>query len=93
MQVKLFANLRTFAQKDGRVELDCPPGATVRDVLALLFARIPALREHVIDPETGELLPYVNIMLKGRLVRDLQGLDTPLGEHEEIAIFPPIAGG
>jgi molybdopterin converting factor small subunit len=47
----------------------------------------------VIDPATGELLPFVQVMLKGRLVRDLQGLDTPVGENKEMAIFPPVAGG
>ncbi|MDF2630723.1 MAG: molybdopterin converting factor small subunit [Symbiobacteriaceae bacterium] len=92
MMVKLFANLRAFA-KDGRVEVALPPGATVRDALVHLFARVPALQEHVLDPATGELLPYVQVMLKGRLVRDLQGLDTPVGANVEMAIFPPVAGG
>ncbi|HYF78454.1 MAG TPA: ubiquitin-like small modifier protein 1 [Symbiobacteriaceae bacterium] len=92
MLIKLFANLRAFA-KDGRVEVALPPGATVRDALAHLFALTPALQEHVIDPATGELLPFVQVMLKGRLVRDLQGLDTPVGENKEMAIFPPVAGG
>lgn len=92
MQIKLFANLRVHA-KEGRVEVTLPPGATVRDALAHLFAVTPALQEHVLDPATGELLPYVQVMLKGRLVRDLQGLDTPVGENREMAIFPPVAGG
>lgn len=92
MQIKLFANLRAFA-KDGLVHVSHPPGATVREILAHLFALLPGLSEHVIDPGTGELLPYVNIMLRGRLIRDLEGLETPVGEDEEMAIFPPIAGG
>jgi len=92
MLVKRVASLRTFG-KDGGVEGTLPPGATVRDALAHLFALTPALQEHVIDPATGELLPFVQVMLKGRLVRDLQGLDTPVGENKEMAIFPPVAGG
>jgi len=92
MQVKLFANLRAFA-KDGRVEVTLPPDATVRSVLAQVFAQSPGLQEHVIDPGTGELLPYVNIMIRGRLIRDLHGLGTPVSETDELAIFPPVAGG
>ncbi|HYF91114.1 MAG TPA: ubiquitin-like small modifier protein 1 [Symbiobacteriaceae bacterium] len=92
MKIKLFANLRAHA-KDGLVHLTLPSGAAVSDALAHLFDRIPALAEHVVDPGTGELLPYVNIMLRGRLIRDLEGLQTKVDDSDELAIFPPIAGG
>ena len=92
MQIKLFANLRAFA-KDGRVHLTLPHGAAVVDALEHLFALVPGLAEHVVDAESGELLPYVNIMLRGRLIRDLNGLQTPVTDSDELAIFPPIAGG
>ncbi|HYG59702.1 MAG TPA: ubiquitin-like small modifier protein 1 [Symbiobacteriaceae bacterium] len=91
MEIKLFAAFRQPGT--GRVEIMVGPGATVRDALHALFERYPALRSQVMDPETGELQPFVQVMLKGRLVRDLQGLDTPVTNDSHLALFPPVAGG
>jgi len=89
--VKLFANLQQVA--GSRVEVSVGPDATVRDVLEALFAKAPALREEIMEPDGKNTRPFVSIMVKGRLIRDLQGLDTPVAGVSEIAIFPPVAGG
>jgi len=89
--VKLFANLQQVAGP--RVEVTVGPEATVRDVLEALFAKVPALREEIMEPDGKATRPFVSIMVKGRLIRDLQGLDTPVAGASEIAIFPPVAGG
>lgn len=92
MLIKLFASLRL--PETGRfVEVPWHPGETVRTALESLFARHPALREMIMAPGGQELLPFVNVMVSGRLVRDLQGLDTPVQEGDSLAIFPPSAGG
>jgi molybdopterin synthase sulfur carrier subunit len=92
MTIKLFASLR-HPVVGGRLEVQVPNGSTVRHALELLFEHAPSLREQVLHPETRELLPFVQVMLKGRLVRDLHGLDTPVADTDELALFPPIAGG
>lgn len=90
MLVKLFGTLRLVAGT-GRVEVEAGPA--VADVLEALFQLHPALRAEVIHPDRLELLPHVNVMRNGRLVRDLDGLATPVGEGDSLAIFPPSAGG
>lgn len=91
--IKLFGNLRLMGV-GGRVELAlADSGATVADALRVLFDQAPQLRDEILDPATGETLPFVNIMLKGRLIRDLQGLQTPVAPDDTLAIFPPAAGG
>ncbi|MFZ5814698.1 MAG: ubiquitin-like small modifier protein 1 [Bacillota bacterium] len=90
MVVKLFGSLR-LPGVGSRVEVS--GGATVAAVLESLFAQHPQLREHVVQPDRFELLPHVNLMLNGRLVRDLEGLQTRVAEADSIAIFPPSAGG
>ncbi|HEY8346659.1 MAG TPA: ubiquitin-like small modifier protein 1 [Symbiobacteriaceae bacterium] len=92
MIVKLFANLQQVAGCP-RVEVSVGEDATVRDVLDALFAKVPALREHILEPDGQTVRPFVSIMVQGRLIRDLQGLDTPVTGVSEIAIFPPVAGG
>ncbi len=82
--VKLFANLRKIA---GCKEL-AVPGGTVGEVLRGLLAQSPGLGEALFEEE--RLRPHVLVTLNGRHLQDLQ---SPVLENDQIAIFPPIAGG
>jgi sulfur-carrier protein len=82
--VKLFANLRKLA---GTKELSIA-GATVGVVLNELMKRNAALDGILL--ENGELRPHVIVTLNGHNTSDLSMQVT---EQDEIAIFPPIAGG
>jgi molybdopterin synthase sulfur carrier subunit len=86
--VKLFGNLRQYA---GAKHLDLP-GTTVREVLEALCADSGTLRDAVFQVG-GTLRPHVRVVVNGRDSELGQGLDTALDETDEIAIFPPIAGG
>lgn len=92
MLVKLYATLQ-LAGAGRTVTVPAGPSATVQDVLEELFRQAPQLREQILTPDGQATMPHVNIMLKGRLVRDLQDLQTPVGDAKELAIFPPVAGG
>jgi molybdopterin converting factor small subunit len=41
----------------------------------------------------GYIRPHFKITLNGHDITLLQGLDTAVCEDDQIAIFPPIAGG
>ena len=85
--VKLFGNLRDLV--DSReVRID---GDTVRHVLDGLCHDNEALTAAVLDGD--KLQPHVRVMINGRDVELHLGLDTPIGEHDQLAVFPPIAGG
>jgi len=90
--IKLFGNLRHPTVGKG-LQLQVAAGATVHDILLQLFHHAPHLRDQIMEPGQIALRPHVNVMLKGRLVRDLQGLSTPVGDEDVIAVFPPSAGG
>jgi sulfur-carrier protein len=91
VQVALFASLREVA---GVSVLEVPADGddTVGKVLEALFERCPELREKVMD-EKGELQDAVSVLLAGRNVCLLQGLNTPVGSAERVAVFPAVAGG
>ena len=91
MRVHVYATLRRIVG-DGRVELPAAPNDTVGAVLGRLLDAYPALRPLILD-EAGELLPYVNVFLNGRMVEFLDGLDTAVQDEDELDVFPPIAGG
>ena len=82
--VKLYANLRNLA---GTKELSIP-GATIWAVVHELVGQNPALEGVIL--ENGELRPHNIITLNGHNVMDT---NMQVEEKDEIAIFPPIAGG
>ena len=43
--------------------------------------------------EDGHIRPHFIITLNGHHIQLAKGLETPIAENDQIAIFPPIAGG
>ena len=43
--------------------------------------------------EGDKLSHFVIILVNGKDLRDLQGLDTPLNQDDTVVLFPPLAGG
>jgi molybdopterin synthase sulfur carrier subunit len=91
MVIRLYATLR---QRAGTRDVDVAwrDGASVGDALRQLIEQRPALDGYVLDPQ-GRVVPYVSVFVDGRDIRHLDGLATPIGEDDEIAVFPPVAGG
>lgn len=92
--VKTFLMMKeaTAGQSSLEVELD---GGTIVDLLNDLGERFgEEFVRRVFEAEGRELSNQVLILVNGRHVSNLpQGLTTPLNEGDEVAIFPPIAGG
>ncbi len=92
MRVRLYARFRELSGGRER-QVDVEPSASVRQAVAALIRQVPDLGPELFD-EQGNLLPFVGAFLNGRDVRHLDGgLDTPLRNGDELALFPPVAGG
>jgi molybdopterin converting factor small subunit len=87
--VRLPSVLR--AQADGAKEIEVE-GTTIGAAVEALVGRHPGLAAQLLTPE-GELHRFVNVYLNGQDVRYLAGLETPIGERDEIRLLPAIAGG
>ena len=90
MIIRFYATLRPLV--GGRsVELSDPPD-TVGAVLQRLVAEYEGLDEQLFD-ETGAVRRFVAIMVDGRDIRHLDGLQSRVRPESELDIFPPVAGG
>lgn len=89
VKVRLFGPISRFFGGLSEVEVEAK---TVREALLKLEEEFKDFRGRAID-EKGELKPYIKVFLKEEDIKFLQGLDTPLKEGDEIAIYPALAGG
>jgi molybdopterin synthase sulfur carrier subunit len=89
--IRLLASLR---DKVGAKTLEVPvEGAqTVREIIGAIAEISPALAAEIVN-EGGELTGRVQILVNGRHIQWLQGLDTPVSEADELVLVPPLAGG
>lgn len=86
--VKLFAHFRESAGNVKEVKI---PALTIAEVLDVLMRRFEGLKGQI--AKDGKLRPYVNIMVDGTNIAELDGVNTKLDDGCEIAIFPPVSGG
>jgi MoaD family protein len=90
MTVKYFATIRTYTGETERRLDDVP--ADLRALLTALAGRYGAAFRRAVF-SGAELNVEIIILVNGRNVRYLQGLDTPLEADDEVSIFPMVAGG
>ena len=90
IMVLAFAGFREILGKERVLHLK--ESATVKDLLDDLAAARPAFKEAAFD-DTGVLRDYVLLMVNKKRIDPTQDLSRPLQEGDELAIFPPLAGG
>lgn len=75
-------------------EIDLPAGSNVKDFLTYLKGKWgDKLSNHLFDPISGAVLPYVRIMVNGQTIQYFDGMETLLKEGDEILILPLASGG
>ena len=91
MRVKFFAYIRDYT---GCKEAEVPYRATVRDLARMLSDLYgKRLREELYDTDRESLSPKIIIMVNGRHVAHLGGIDAVLKADDVVQIFPLVAGG
>ena len=76
--------LRPYTDNQG--ELTIFEGNTVGEQLKAITAQYPTMSKHLFD-ESGELRHFINIHLKDRDIRSLNGLNTAVLDQDEISLI------
>ena len=90
MLVKFFA---TYRQITGCKSCDIPAPDDVLGLMHALSDRWPAFRELVLDETGTQKGDDVIVMVNGRHIEHLDGMQTKLTEDDYVAVTPLVAGG
>ncbi len=74
------------------LEVELPGGSTVFDGVTSLVSANPAAKEALID-ENGTIRSHIIIMVNRKRLPNRGREQELLQDGDELAIFPPVAGG
>jgi molybdopterin synthase sulfur carrier subunit len=89
VEVRVPTVLRQHTRGERVVQAD---GTTVAAVIDSLLHRFPGLKNELLN-EQGEVRQFVNIYLNDEDIRYLDRLETSVGDGDNLAILPAVAGG
>jgi molybdopterin converting factor small subunit len=87
--IRIPTPLRAYTNGQNEIAVE---GQTVGEALENLVSLHPALRQHLFSSE-GRLRAFVNLFLNDENIKDLNGVDTPIGPTDRLMLIPSIAGG
>lgn len=86
--IRIPAPLRSYAGGASSVQVS---GGTVAEALDDLGRQYPDLRQHIFNGD--EVRGFVNLYLNKEDIKQMDGLQTSLGEDDTLLIIPSVAGG
>jgi len=91
MKVKYFATYRDFTRCK---EENIPAQADIRALLSSISERYgAAFRDKLFTTDGTDVGEETIILVNGRNIHHLNGIDTTLTETDAVSIFPMVAGG
>jgi molybdopterin synthase sulfur carrier subunit len=90
--VKFIGALRRVSGGD-ELALDCKGGISIRELMNEITKDMPALKLSLIDQQFEDPRPNALILVNGREISVLNGLETNLKDGDEIVLVPIVHGG
>jgi molybdopterin synthase sulfur carrier subunit len=76
------------------IEISVPRGCTLQGLLGKMVNTWgDELATRLFEPNSTNLIPYLRLMINGRDIGFLDGVNTRLQDGDEILIMPPVSGG
>jgi molybdopterin converting factor small subunit len=90
--VRFIGSLRASAGKN-RLTLQFEKGASLREVISRIVDDRPKLKRALIDPELNDPRTNSLILVNGKEIGVLEGLETKLEDGDELTLISVVHGG
>jgi molybdopterin synthase sulfur carrier subunit len=90
--VRFVGSLRASAGKN-KLALQFDKRSSLREVIARIVDDRPELKRALIDPDLNDLRTNSLILVNGKEIGVLEGLDTKLEDGDELTLIPVVHGG
>jgi len=76
------------------IDIAVPHGSNINGLLDNMVKKWgETLSSSLFDSEMGGLFSHIQIMVNGRSISFLNGMETVLEDHDDVLILPPAGGG
>lgn len=92
LTIKFIGALRHVSGKT-QLTVEYGEGMTLKGLLVKMGEEMPELEKSLGDPQTGDSASNPLILVNGREISVLNGLETKLSDGDEVVFVPVIHGG
>jgi molybdopterin synthase sulfur carrier subunit len=89
---RFVGNFRNLAGK-GKFTLELSEGILLKEAIKQIIEKFPKIERALIDPELDDPKPNTLIIVNGREISVLNGLETLLKDGDEVVFVPVSHGG
>lgn len=90
--VRLLGAFRSFSGKS-KLAITFEGTVLLREAIKRIVEELPNLKRTLIDPELEDPRPNTLILVNGKEISILNGLETTLKDKDEIVFVPVVHGG
>jgi molybdopterin synthase sulfur carrier subunit len=90
VRIRFFARFRELVGPE--IVTETREGGTILSLIRSVTQENPAAQEAIFDPKGG-FRRYVILMQNGARIETMNAGETMVSDGDEIAVFPPVAGG
>ncbi len=90
--IRFIGSLRASSKKS-KLSLNFENAVSLREVVNKLIEEQPKLRRALIDPELDDPRTNVLMLVNGKEIGVLEGLETKLKDGDELVLVPVVHGG
>jgi molybdopterin synthase sulfur carrier subunit len=90
--IRFIGSLRASSKKS-KLSLNFENAVSLREVVNKLIEEQPKLRRALIDPELDDPRTNVLMLVNGKEIGVLNGLETKLKDGDELVLVPVVHGG
>jgi molybdopterin synthase sulfur carrier subunit len=92
VSVKFVGSFRGISGKDG-LKLKFGRPVSLKTLVKKTVEKLPKLKSSLIDPESGEPRRTMLVLVNGKEISVLNGLETRVKDEDEVVFVPVVHGG